>query len=82
MIQGVLNDRNNIFLHMYYAPFFLGSSNNNFKILKFSAIDEVTATLPKMFETIFHMKNETLSASESEKVDETPSNLNKDLWNR
>ena len=26
MIQGVLNDRNNIFLHMYYAPFFLGSS--------------------------------------------------------
>ena len=45
-------------------------------------IDEVTATLPKMFETIFHMKNETLSASESEKVDETPSNLNKDLWNR
>ena len=27
MIQGVLNDRNNIFLHMYYALLFLGSSN-------------------------------------------------------
>ena len=27
MIQGVLNDGNNIFLHMYYAPFFLGASN-------------------------------------------------------
>ena len=27
MIQGVLNDGNNIFLHMYYALFFLGSSN-------------------------------------------------------
>ena len=27
MIQGMLNDRNNIFLHMYYALLFLGSSN-------------------------------------------------------
>ena len=30
MIQGVLNDRNNLFLHVYYAPFFLGSSNTSF----------------------------------------------------
>ena len=29
MIQGVLNDRNNIFLHTYYALLFLGSSNRS-----------------------------------------------------
>ena len=34
MTQGVLNDRNNIFLHVYYAPFFLGSSNNIFASAK------------------------------------------------
>ena len=27
MIEGVLNDRNNIYLPMYYALFFLGTSN-------------------------------------------------------
>ena len=27
MIQGMLNDRNNMFLYMYYALLFLGSSN-------------------------------------------------------
>ena len=29
MIQGVFCDRNNIFLHMYYALLFLGSSNTS-----------------------------------------------------
>ena len=34
---GELNDRNNIFLPMYYALFFLGASNNIFvkKCIKF-----------------------------------------------